>query len=234
MREKVLRQERAARHFLEVLIHDVRARQRGVNTSAELLANELQGQLNGTVQEILNHIHGEVTRMNLLMAAVSGYADTMPGARYAMTTIPLEIPLQSALSEVGAMVRESGTTVNAGVLPKVYGDPGRLASLFRHLITNAILYRGNAPPRIEIRTEPDAGRCLVSVRDNGIGIGGEYTDRLFVPFFRLHGADIPGTGLGLATCKNIVEAHGGKIWIASKICEGTTFFFTLALATEED
>jgi len=227
LREKLVRYNRETKRFLEVLVHDVRAHQRGINTSSEVLANELGDQLGEAPTQILKQLQEEVARMNVLLAAVSSYSDTMPGARYSMRTIPLEVPIQSACSELGTIIRETGATVVLGPMPHVYGDPTRLAAVFRHLISNAISYRSGAEPRIRIQTVPSPDHCVVSVQDNGIGIAPEYWDRLFSPFFRLHGAEIPGTGLGLAACRNIVEAHAGTIWLASKVCEGTTFFFTL-------
>jgi light-regulated signal transduction histidine kinase (bacteriophytochrome) len=227
LREKLVRYNRETKRFLEILVHDIRAHQRGINTSSEVLANELGDQLGEATTQVLTQLQEEVARMNVLLAAVSNYSDTMPGARYSMRAIPLEVPIQSACSELATIIRETNATVAFGALPQVYGDPTRLALVFRQMISNAINYRSAAAPRIHIQAVPNPDQWVVSVEDNGIGIAREYWERLFAPFFRLHGAELPGTGLGLAACRNIVEAHGGTIWLASKVCEGTTFFFTL-------
>jgi two-component system, chemotaxis family, sensor kinase Cph1 len=227
LRDTLSRYKRESQRFLEVLVHDVRAHQRGINTSAELLAHELGDQLSVQARQVFDQLQDEVKRVNALLAAVGSYSDTLIESRYSMRPIPLEVPIQFAVSELSAMIRETGATVTYGALPQVLGDPARLTCLFRHLITNAVSYRSGAAPCIDIQATSESGRCVVSVRDNGIGIAPEYADKLFVPFFRLHGAEIPGAGLGLAACKNIVEAHGGTIWLASKVCDGTTFFFTL-------
>jgi signal transduction histidine kinase len=107
-------------------------------------------------------------------------------------------------------------------------DHVQLVQLFQNLISNAIKYRlPERPPQIHISAEQTGQHCLVSVRDNGIGIDPNHAKRIFGVFKRLHGEDIPGTGIGLAICKRIVEKHGGNIWVESKPGEGSTFRFTL-------
>ena len=234
LRKGLVEQKLEMRRFIETLVHDVRAHQRGINTSAELLSNELGLQLSAPVTEILGQLQEEVSRMNSLLTAVSRYSDTMSGARYSMRIIPLEASIQFARSELDTVIRETGATVTIAEMPRVEGDPARLASVFQNLISNAISYRSAAQPKVEIQAKPQSDRWVVSVQDNGIGISPEYWDRLFVPFFRLHGPERSGSGLGLATCKNIVEAHGGTIWLASRVCEGTTFFFTLPRLVDQE
>jgi light-regulated signal transduction histidine kinase (bacteriophytochrome) len=114
----------------------------------------------------------------------------------------------------------------------VAGDLSQLALVFQNLIGNALKFRGEEPPVIHIAAERQGAEWIFSVRDNGIGIGPEYFERIFIIFQRLHTRkQYPGTGMGLALCKKIVERHGGRIWLESETGKGTTFSFTLQAAT---
>ena len=101
--------------------------------------------------------------------------------------------------------------------------------LFQNLISNAIKYRSEAKPHIEIRCEQEPGMLRFAVADNGMGIDPAYHDRIFGVFKRLHGKKIPGTGIGLALCQRVVERYGGRIWVESRPSEGATFYFTIPL-----
>jgi signal transduction histidine kinase len=117
--------------------------------------------------------------------------------------------------------------VTRGPLPTVSADRGQLAQVLQNLIGNAIHFRSDAAPTVEVRAERIDGFWRFSVRDNGIGIEPCYHERIFIIFQRLHGGDRPGTGIGLAICRKIVAAHGGAIWVESQPGRGSTFFFTL-------
>lgn len=126
------------------------------------------------------------------------------------------------------VIEESGAKITNDPLPVVKGDETQLVRLFQNLVDNAIKFRGVDAPEIHISCTPQNGSYLFSIRDNGIGIDPRYFDRIFIIFQRLHGTDqYPGTGIGLAMCKKIVDRHRGKIWIESEPGKGTTFYFTL-------
>jgi light-regulated signal transduction histidine kinase (bacteriophytochrome) len=125
--------------------------------------------------------------------------------------------------------------VTSAPLPTVLADEGQLVQLFQNLIGNAIKFCGAEKPLIQVRGEPDGTAWTFSVRDNGIGIDPQFAERIFVIFQRLHSREeYPGTGIGLALCKKIVERHGGRIWVESQPGQGATFCFTLPRSVEKE
>ena len=128
---------------------------------------------------------------------------------------------------IDAAVPESGAQVTNDPLPAVLFDFAQLTQLFRQLITNSITFRGAEPPKIHVSASDSGDAIQFSVRDNGIGIDPRYHEQMFGVFKRLHGRDFPGTGIGLAICKRIIEQRGGKIWVESELGQGATFHFTV-------
>ncbi|MDB4909750.1 MAG: sensor signal transduction histidine kinase, partial [Gemmatimonadetes bacterium] len=125
-------------------------------------------------------------------------------------------------------IEETGALVTNDFMPVVPADGGQLGQLLQNLVANGIKFRNGGHPRVHVGAVESEHHWEFSVRDNGIGIEQQYFDRIFVIFQRLHSkGDYPGTGIGLALCKRIVERHGGKIWVESKAGEGSTFFFTI-------
>jgi light-regulated signal transduction histidine kinase (bacteriophytochrome) len=163
--------------------------------------------------------------------------------------------LAAALDNLKLAIEENGAEITYDSMPAVIVDPTQLTQLFQNLLGNAIKFRGKARPRIHVGAvrEP-APYCKIpsagstgpasrqqpeewhfSVRDNGIGIDPQYFDKIFIIFQRLHTLDqYPGTGIGLAICKKIIERHGGRIWVESQTGEGATFHFTLPVVGDGD
>jgi TRAP-type mannitol/chloroaromatic compound transport system permease large subunit len=132
------------------------------------------------------------------------------------------------LANLRISLEETKATVERSTLPQVFGDSTQLTQLFQNLIGNALKYRAQVTPRIEVRAERQGTEWLIAVSDNGIGIAPEHNERVFGMFQRLHGREeYPGTGIGLAICQKIVDQHGGRIWLESQPAQGSTFFFTL-------
>ena len=128
-----------------------------------------------------------------------------------------EVAFIEALQDLQITIRGAGAKVDHDPLPSVKADHTALSQLFQNLISNAIKYRKNdISPEIQISAARDGDKWIFSVTDNGIGIASEHFEQIFVPFKRLHGADVTGTGIGLATCKRIVERYGGRIWVESE------------------
>ena len=129
-------------------------------------------------------------------------------------------------------IHESGASITLGPLPRVLGNESQLTGLMQNLLSNAIKYRGAEPVRIEVTAEPMANEWVVKVRDNGIGIAPAYHEQIFGLFKRLHQRSVPGTGIGLAICKKIVDGMGGRIWVESEPGKGSTFCFTAQSAPD--
>ena len=136
--------------------------------------------------------------------------------------------LESALDNLKMVIEKAQALVTHDSLPTIMADGTQLVQLFQNLISNAIKFRRETvPPRVHLSATRDDREWRLAIRDNGIGIDPQYADRIFVIFQRLHTiADYPGTGIGLALCKKIVERHGGRIWMESQPGHGATFYFT--------
>jgi light-regulated signal transduction histidine kinase (bacteriophytochrome) len=136
--------------------------------------------------------------------------------------------LEEALDNLGIALRESGAEIRRDPLPTLTVDRSQMVQLFQNLVGNALKFRGGERTRIRVSARQNGEEWIFSVADNGIGIDPKYFDRIFTIFQRLHGKiEYPGTGIGLAICKKIVERHGGRIWLESELGKGCTFFFTL-------
>jgi light-regulated signal transduction histidine kinase (bacteriophytochrome) len=163
---------------------------------------------------------------SILEYSQAGVDETTPSAR-----VDSNSALHLALSNLESTIRSAAAEIIAGSLPPVLAQEIPVSQIFQNLISNAIKYRSpERNPRIRISAEPDGQAHKFSVCDNGIGIDAQHKDRIFRIFKRLHGAQYPGTGIGLAICARIVERYGGKIWVDSEPGEGSCFQFTLPAA----
>ena len=146
----------------------------------------------------------------------------------------VEKALDYALGNLRTRISESRAVITHDPLPTVMADNTQLMQLFQNLIGNAIKFRSNQPPEIHVGAQRVEDAWLFSVQDNGIGIDPQFADRIFVIFQRLHTRDeYPGTGMGLAICKKIVECHRGRIWVESEVGQGATFYFTIPVGGRE-
>jgi light-regulated signal transduction histidine kinase (bacteriophytochrome) len=145
-----------------------------------------------------------------------------------MKILDMEAILTLVLAKRQEAIKESAAIITHDPLPAIIANNTEMVRLFEHLLDNALKFHGEAPPCVHIGAEITKNDCLFSVRDNGIGIESAYFDKIFRLFQRLNSREeYPGTGIGLAECKKIVERHGGKIWLESEPGKGTTFYFTL-------
>jgi signal transduction histidine kinase len=217
--------------FASVASHDLQEPLRAVASYTQLVQVRLDGKLDDETRLYFTHVNRGVGRMKALITDLLDYARVGRGAP-ARGRVELGAVLDAALADLVPTISENRAEITHGPLPAVWGDAGQLGQLLRNLITNAIHFRGEQPPRIDVQAERQGDTWKVTVKDNGIGIESRHHDRIFEMFQRLHGRDRPGTGIGLAICRKIVELHGGTISVDSEVGKGSTFFFTLPVARE--
>lgn len=226
--EELARSNRDLEQFAYVASHDLQEPLRAVAGPLQLLQRRYEGKLDERADEFIGHAVDGATRMQRLIDDLLSYS-RVGRVEDQKQPVQLDHPLELALKNLAVVVHETQAQITHDALPMVQGAATQLALLFQNLISNAIKFRKKDQPiRIHIGAQSDGNMWQISVSDNGIGIAEQYYERIFVIFQRLHTRrEYPGTGLGLALCKRIVEHHGGTIWLESKPDEGTTFFFTL-------
>jgi len=213
--------------FAYAASHDLQEPLRTMTTYAQLLARRYAGEIDEDGQLFIRNIVEGSRRMENLIGDLLSFSQAQ-SSHVALRQTDMNRPLQIALSNLRAAVDESNATVVSDELPFLTVDAGRMAQVFQNLIGNAIKYRKpDEAPRIRISCSEDPHECVFSVRDNGLGFENEYAEQIFGVFKRLHGREIPGTGIGLAICKRMVESHGGRIWAESSPGVGSTFYFSV-------
>lgn len=214
--------------FASVVSHDLRAPLTSIGGCAHLIGELLEDRLDDDLGELLDNLKSSVEHMGRLIQSLLRYSRVgKEGLK--LNDCDVEKVLSAVLMDLKAAITASGARLTHDRLPVVQADEGLLAHLLQNLIENAIKYRGNDPPVVHISAEIRGDQWVFSVRDNGIGIDPRYFDKIFVMFQRLHGDEsrYSGLGMGLATCKKIVDRHGGQLWVESVPGAGSTFYFSL-------
>lgn len=216
--------------FAHVAAHDLQEPVRSVTSFAQLLERRLGDRLSQQDREILDFLVRGARRMHDLVQDLLAYTLTRDN-RVPQTEADAERALDLALETVRPTIEATGAHIQRHPMPRVMGDTLQLSEVFRHLLSNALKFvRPGIQPQIRIDAQRTGDAWVFAIADNGIGIDPDYGDQLFILFRRLNGTRYPGTGLGLAVCKRLVEHHGGRIWLQSSPGQGTTVLFTFKAA----
>ncbi len=229
--ENLKRSNEDLERFAYVSSHDLQEPLRTIVSFTQLLERKYRGQMGQEADEYIGYIVDAGKQMQALINDLLEYSRITTRARPS-GTVDTEQVLQEVLASLQLQIEESRASVTHDPLPRVKADPSQLRQVFQNLVANAIKFRqAEEPLRIQVSARTAEGMAEFAVVDNGIGIEPQYFDRIFIIFQRLHGRErYPGTGIGLALCKRIVERHGGCIWVESEPGKGTAFHFTLPLA----
>lgn len=212
--------------FAYVSSHDLQEPLRMIGSYVQLIQRRYQGQLDPDADDFIAYIVEGVDRMQRLLRDLLEYARV--GYRgLQVHLIDSAAALDDAVTNLKIAVEESGTTITHSTLPRIKADRLQLTRLFQNLISNSIKFRGDAPLQVHVSATRGEGEWVFSVRDNAMGFDEAFAKKAFVIFQRLHGREYPGTGIGLAISKRIVERRGGRIWVESESGVGSTFFFSV-------
>ena len=227
--EELQRSNEDLQQFAYVASHDLREPLRMISSYTTLLQRRYAGKFDEDADAFINFIVDGVRRMNALIQDLLEYSRAGAGKDEPFTDVNVDGILRSVLANLKVTIAEAKASVSWDNIPDVVPyDSMQLTQIFQNLIANAIKYRTNdRRPVVKVTSEKRGGELVFSVRDNGIGIEPEYTDKIFGIFQRLHGKEFEGTGIGLAMVKRIVERHGGRVWVESTPGVGSTFYFTV-------
>jgi two-component system, chemotaxis family, sensor kinase Cph1 len=213
--------------FAYALTHDLQEPLRMVLNFSQLLAREHKGKLGEDADNTISFIVDGALRLNALVKDLLNYWRITDKDGDRLSSVDCNHALSQALLSLQTAIQKSSATITSDPLPTVAAKEVMLTQLFQNLISNSIKYRSEAPPAIHIAAAETAAGWLFSVKDNGIGIDPANAERVFGMFKRLHGKEIPGTGIGLALCRKVVERQGGRVWVESQAGQGAVFKFTI-------
>jgi PAS domain S-box-containing protein len=221
-RQELERSNEDLEHFAYVASHDLREPLRMVGGFAELFAQRYKGKLDNTADEFISYMIDGVRRMDSLITMLLQYSRAGKDDNFG--PVDMNSIMKRTLLNLGSVIEESSSQITCDTLPLVNGDETALGNVMLNLISNGIKFRGEQQPKIHISAEDAGDKWVISVADNGIGFEPQFNEAVFTMFRRLHTqAEYPGSGIGLAICKRIIERHGGHIWVESQPGKGSVF-----------
>jgi len=217
--------------FAYVASHDLQEPLRMVSSYLQLLEHRYNDKLDADANDFIQFATDGAGRMQKLISDLLTYSRSGTHEK-AFESVSCEDVLDQALANLQVAIEEENAVITHGPLPIVAADEVQLPQLFQNLIGNGIKFHGAEPPRIHVSAEQNESRWIFAVCDNGIGIDPEHREDIFQIFQRLHSREeYSGTGIGLATCKKIVQNHGGQIWVEAELNRGSEFYFTIPKIT---
>jgi len=233
MTDEMQRSNTELEQFAYVISHDLQEPLRMVSSYTQLLSKRYRNKLDDDADEFIAYAVDGAKRMQTLLHDLLEYSRVGTRGK-PFSLVNCEHIVEQAMANLKIAIEECGASVNYDVLPTIMGDEGQLVRLFQNLIGNAIKFRGEEAPQVHISAQRRNNTVTFSVKDNGIGIDPEHSQSIFDIFRRLHTSEeYPGTGMGLAICKKIVERHGGHISVQSQPGQGSTFYFSVDMAGGE-
>lgn len=226
--EQALRQSNEElQQFAFAASHDLQEPLRNISAFAQLLARRFENKIDEEADEYIHYVVDGAKRMTSLVHDLLAFS-RVSREEVRVDLVPMELVLQNVLDNLRTSIAENQALITWDALPEVMGNSAQLSQVLQNLIGNSIKYRHPARRlTIHISAVESPSEWIFSVRDNGQGFDPAYADRVFGVFHRLHGREVPGTGIGLAICKRIVEQHGGHIWAVSEGGKSATFSFTV-------
>lgn len=231
--DELKRSNQDLEQFAYIASHDLQEPLRAVASYTQMLAKRYQGKLDEKADIYISFAVDGATRMQQLIKDLLAYSRI---GRHQLKLQPTDcnVVVNKVVKDLQLSIAENQAKITVDSLPTVFADTSQITLLFQNLISNAIKYRGEASPQVDISAENQSSGWLFKIRDNGIGISPEYAEQIFGIFQRLHTSDeYSGTGLGLAICQRIVERHGGHIWVESQLGKGALFCFEIPILNGE-
>ncbi|MCK5561724.1 MAG: PAS domain S-box protein, partial [Thermoplasmata archaeon] len=227
------RSNKELEQFAYIASHDLQEPIRMVASYLQLLERRYKDKLDLEAHEFIDFAVDGAKRMQYLINDLLAYSRVSTKGKEFRPTNAEDI-LNQVLSDLGLMIEDSGASVTHDKLPLLQADDAQLGQIFQNLLGNSLRFHGKESPQVHVSADKQDNEWIFSVKDNGIGIDPQYGDRPFMIFQQLHTMDeYPGTGIGLAVCKRIVERHKGRIWFDSEPGKGTTFYFSIPITEGE-
>ena len=213
--------------FAYIASHDLQEPLRMIANYMQLLERRYKDQLDQDAKDFIGYAVDGAVRMQQLIDSLLEYS-RLQTRKHPFESVDLNQVLERVLRDMEGRILETGTQITTAPLPQVVGDAIQFGQVFQNLIGNALKFHGEHPPAIHVSAEEFSNHWKITVRDNGIGIEPDHQKRIFKIFQRLHSrAEYPGTGIGLAICRRIIERHGGETGVESEFNKGSAFWFTL-------